>query len=346
MLYFGNRNEELLEKNINDLSCSHCESVSNQKLIIYCRALTVGIFYPLKWWSFDKKGFLECTKCGNKSLFDSENIKNQPSKIIRYFDETKLPIKHRIPSYFLFGSIFLTAFLMIFILGKTMFILVQSPENALSGQWNEEYGRYTMYVYDDKTYTLLNRDTIIYGNYDVDGVHVTFDFLGRASTFHKFNTNPIRLYDRENVDFEFERIRNNPFDDLYTQKQNRWRIKPYQPQNNDQIRQKILNYINFEITKYEIVKEKDLKYIDIDPNSPLTFALNGIATSREYQNRWRSIFHNEDDWLKANKILEEEFPSDFKISSYKYHHYLRNLDFLKALKYNIEHSTLAYLLTS
>ena len=342
MFYFGNRNEELLEKNINGLSCHHCNTETNQRLVIYCRALTFGIFYPLKWWSFDKKGFLNCKKCGNKSYFDHVTIQNQEPKIRNYFNDTQLPLRHRIPSFLLFGSIFMSIFLFFFLFAKSFYTIFQSPNNVLPGVWKEEYGRYKMYIHDDQSYTIINNDTIAYGNYDIDNFNVTFDFLGRATTFPKLAIKPMRLYDYQNIDYDFERINDNLYGDLYAQKNNRWRISPKNPQNANQIKNSILNYLRFEIKKYEIALEEEIQYIDIDPNSPLTFGLNGIATSIENQKQWKSLFYNDDNWNTANIILEEEFPYDFKIRSYKDDYFQRNLDFLKELEGNINQSKLEY----
>ena len=126
-------------------------------------------------------------------------------------------------------------------------------------------------------------------------------------------------------------------------KNNQWRLRPNKNQNYQEIRKKVLECLNFELRKYENAVKNNLAQTQYDPNTPIEFALNGIGTSYESQERWRHIFYNDDNWDIANDIIEHEFPTDFKVKGYDNKLFQRNIDFLKEMITNIKNSRLEYL---
>ncbi len=343
MIYIGNKSVELLRKHIQKIPCKTCGCEQEHLLIIYCKAFHFGILYPLKWWSSDKKGILICNNCKRDTTLDAASLEELPHKIQQYYNETKVPKHHRFPTFIFFGSLLILGLVMMFTVFNALFTIMKPVQSKLTGEWREEYARYKMFIYPDQTISLIGKDTIIYTHYTVDRQNIIINFSDYENSINKFQIEPLNVFDSEKIDFQFHKVGDNFTEDLYYPKRNQWRIKPKQPQNNQQIKAKILQYLNFEVSKYENAVKNELNISENDPNSPLEFAQNGIATTYESQDRWRYIFNNDEDWYKANDIIDNEFPTDFKPSEYNENLFQRNIDFLKKMISNIKNSKLEYL---
>lgn len=336
MIYIGNKTILLLEKQILDIPCSACKENTEHLLKIYAKAFHFGLFYPLKWWSSDKKAILVCKKCGRDTPISESNLDEVPPKIARYFKETKLPFRHKLPTFLFFGSILVLGLVFMGAI-ISFFINILSPiDGKMKGRWEEEFDSYTMYIYPDRNVTFISTDTLFYGKYHIDGSNIIFDVGSNQSISNKFNLEPLRLNSINGEDLQFKRFDKDPIIGLYEKGLSNWRLKPKAPLTDAQLKTKILQLFQFELKKFEIAKEKNLDFINQDPNSPIRFADNGIRTSIGEQYQWRYIFYNDEEWEKANEILHKAFPQKFDIKKFDTKLFDRNIEFLKIYIKNVK----------
>ncbi len=336
MIYIGNKTILLLQKQILNIPCTSCTQDTEHVLRIYGKAFHFGILYPLKWWSSEKKGLLICKKCGRDTPINDANLDDVPSKISNYYKTTKLPFRHKLPTFVFFGTLLLLGLLFMGAI-VSFFINIMSPiDSKMKGRWSEEYDTYIMYVYPDRQVTFVGQDTIFYGNYHVDGPNLIFDLGSNESIANKFDLDPLRLENVNNEKIQLERFDKDPLIGLYERGQSNWRIKPKNALTDAQLKNKILQLLEFEMKKFEIAEEKNIDFINQDPNSPIRFADNGIQTSIGEQYKWRYIFYNDAEWEKANTLLHQAFPKNFEIKKFENKLYERNIAFLKLYIKNIK----------
>ncbi|MGC4129931.1 MAG: hypothetical protein QM564_10380 [Bergeyella sp.] len=340
---FGNQNYEILRKYIQEIDCVHCEEKTEHLLVIYCKVFVFGLFYPLKWWASDKKGYMKCRKCGRDNDVSEQNPEI-PAKVLNYSSETKIPVRYKLPSYLLIGSLILTSTL-ILVGFFSAFVTILTPVGSkLQGKWQNDYQLYQIYIYKDRTYTAVGRDTIMFGSYKIEKGIVDFPFAGKDNKIPKNQAIPLVLHDLEDTTFRFEKQRKlKSFDDIYRAENNTWRKKPSAPQNNQQIRNKILQYLEFEKNKFQNGVDANLDFIENDPNSVIIFALNGIQVNLQSEEQWRYIFYNDDEWAKANEIMHKEFPKNILLDSEEKNLFKRNVNFLNAYIQRIKNSDLKYI---
>lgn len=343
MFYAGNRNTEILRKYIQDIPCSHCEENTEHLLIIYCKTFVFGIFYPFKWWASDKKGYMKCRKCGKETAI-TENNPEIPAKVLNYFTETKIPFRYKLPSYLILGTLISISVAMFFGLFSVIFSVFTPLNTKLQGKWQDEYSVYQLYIYKDKTYTAVGYDTIAFGKYRYEKGMLDFPFIGGENEIPKINAIPLVLHDSADDAFRFEKIRKlKEFDDVYRAENNKWRTKPSKPQTNAEIRNKVLQYLEFEQFKYEKAVEEKVDFVEADPNSAIVFAVNGMQVNGNSEQKFRNLFYNDEDWIKATEILHHEFPKDFKLNPDEKNLFKRNVDFLKLYIKKVKESDLSFL---
>lgn len=341
MIFAGIKNYEILKQYIRDIDCESCKKPTEHILIIYCKAFTLGLFHPFKWWAYDKKGYIQCTKCGTETNILKEY--HLPQKILNYYHQTKIPYRYKLPSILLFGSL-VTFGLLIMVGFFSAFISFIKPiDSKLKGQWKDEYGVYKLYIYDNNQYTVVGYDTIVFGQYSRNKNIIEFPFMGNNNQMSKSQIPPLLLYNADNEKYKFSKTKEDGLKNIYERENNFWRNKPNKPQSNEQLRQKILAYLRFEKNKFQTGVNKNLDFIEADPNAPLIFAMNGIAAKDQSLERWKYTFFNENDWEKANMIIIEDFPKKFKLNEKEKNIFKRNIDFLNFFINKIKTSKLQYL---
>lgn len=343
MFYAGNKNSELHRTYIQNIYCKHCEENTEHLLVIYCKTFVLGVFYPFKWWASEKKGYIQCRKCGTRTDISEQNP-DIPAKVLNYFSETKIPVRYKLPSYLLIGALILISSLMIFGFFSLIVGIFTPVNTKLRGYWEDEYKVYQLYIYKDKTYTAINHDTIVFGNYKNEKAIIDFPFVGKENKIPKNRAIPLVLKDSANDTFRFHKIRKTEnFDEVYRKEYNRWRIKPTQPQTHTQIRTKILQYLEYEKFKYEKAIENKVEWVLSDPNEVVIFAMNGIQINGNSELKIRYLFYNDEDWIKATEILHREFPKNTVLNPNQENLFQRNVDFLKVYIQRVKDSDLSYL---
>lgn len=107
--------------------------------------------------------------------------------------------------------------------------------------------------------------------------------------------------------------------DLFDPVNNKWRIKPAQRENREQLTKRVVDHVSFLIGYFDMVEEKELGYFE--PwmlKTPLQFYSNGIGFNGgfERENIWTSNFYDEEDAVAGAEIFVEslhsvrEYPAD------------------------------------
>lgn len=342
IFYAGSRKQLLLDKILQNVDCPICEKKTEQILQISCKATVFGLFYPFKWWAKDKKLVTKCTSC--QTISTEKNIEILPKRITDYYQNTAIPFRYKLPSYIFFGSIIA--------LGITLFVVAVSsvsnfltPINAkIRGEWEDENALYKIYVFPDKQYSVIGYDTVFFGKYYQERNTIHFTFLGKENLIKKHNLPPLSLVgDGSNAHY-FKKIEDiNPFDTIFREENNQWRKKSLNPESIEELRLKVIGYLDFEKKKFELALQNNLEVVPKDPNAPVVFADNGIQVNFQSVDRWRFLFNNDKSWEKANEILHHEFPPKGTIQKDEENAFKRNTEFLKAYIQIIKASDLSYI---
>ena len=343
MFYAGLRKTELLHTYIWDIKCNSCQQESEHELLITCDALCFGIFYPLKWWARNKEGYLKCKNCGRTSVVDENNL-NLPPKVINYYNQTKIPFAYKLPTLVIFPSLLLIGYFFAFKIFSTVMSVMQPAEKKLPGKWQDDYQVYTVYFFDDKQYTAISYDSIMFGKYSLEGESFRMSLFGTENELPKRNLVKMPLTDHRNG--EYTLVKKNDyekFQEVYRHNLNLWRNKPTKPQSDEELRKRVLDYFNFEREKFKIGDEEDVPFIDSDVNGPVVFAANGYQVSGRSAEKWRYLFYNDTDWERANEILLEEFPKEFKGDPNEQNLFDQNVRFLNLYIQKVKGSDLKFL---
>ena len=335
--YAGTRNELLLEKFIKDTFCEACHKNTEQRLIIYCQSFVLGIFYPIKFWAWNKQGEMTCRTCQTLTVI-KETGEKFPPKIYTYFKETKIPFYFRLPVYLLVTA--KVSFYSLFLVGyfSLIFQFLIPTKNKIVGKWTDNNDFYQMYVYPDREITVVATDTIVFSHFFLHDDQIIFPFFGYQNSLplKGIRTNPLFLHRNSNSAVPFKKDgRLDDFDELFRQRYNQWRTKPSTPENTAQIRKKVEGYLTFEILKMEKALELDLDFIPGDPNSPIVLAYNGVQVNFRSVDRWRFLFNNDTSWQQANEMLHYYFPSKSLMDKDEKNAFKRNLNFLKVWRHNV-----------
>lgn len=343
MFYAGTRKTELLTTYIRDIKCNGCHENTEHFLQIYCDAFVFGVFYPLKWWAWNKEGSLKCKNCGRVSTVDENNL-NLPPKILNYYQQTKIPFRYKLPTLTVFPGMLLIAYFFIFNIFSSIFSALQPAEKKLPGKWEDEFQVYTVYFYDNKNMTVVNYDSIAFGNYQIDENFVHFSIFGKENSVPKKQLTAISIMDFQDENYLLKKQRNSEkIDDIYLEEKNVWRKKPAKSQTDEELRKRVLDYLHYEREKFKIADEEKLPYVVNDVNAPVVFASNGYQVINRSTEKWRSLFYNDIDWERANEILYEEFPKEFKGDPNEKNPFDQNVRFLSLFIQKVKGSNLKFL---
>lgn len=343
VFYGGNKKTELLRKYIQNIYCKYCDENTEHAFVVYCKTFVLGLFYPIKWWASDKNAYLYCKKCQRETAVPNPD-EPIPQKIENYYNDTKIPFGYKLPTIGLIS--FLIGFGCLILFGFfSVIVEFMTPINTkLKGKWENDYRVYNTYIYDNEEYTIIGQDTIAFGKYTRNGNVINFPFMGGENEIMKNQALPLVLRDSVEDKFSFNKIgKIDDFDVIYKKENNAWRAKSNVPETNEQIRKKVIGYLEFEKKKFEKDIEVDLDFINADPNAPVVFAANGIQVNFYSVDNWRYLFNNDESWEKANEILHSEFPGKEHLAKEEKNLFKRNADFLKAYIQKVRSSDLAFL---
>ncbi len=343
MIYGGNRHTELLDTQIRDIKCEHCKQNTEHQLIIYCSSFVLGIFLPLHWWSRKKEGYMRCKNCGTRTKITDQS-ENLPKKIVDYWNETNIPFYHKLPTILAVSALFITGYFLIFKMASSVFTILQPAEKKLSGRWEDTYNVYALYFYDDQQFTAVGYDTIAFGKYEIEENAVKIPLFGVENEIPKSQIIEIPLQNHLGDRYRFTKKADlEKFDEIYRAEKNLWRKKAVKPQTDEELRQRVLQYLTFEMEKFRIADEEKVPFVREDVNGPVVFAANGYQVNSQSSEKWRLLFHNDLDWQRANEILLEEFPREFKGDPNEENMFDQNVRFLELYIRKVKASDLKFL---
>jgi hypothetical protein len=305
--------------------CYNCNKDLDTKLVIYCCVFTTGF---ITWWAWNKRGYTECNNCGKTAYINTR--KKEFQNVQAFYTRKSMPWFYFVP------SIVVGLFLLI-IIGeaslKTIYNLSTTTEEKLLGVWEKTDGSGSLYIFKDHQYTLVEKDTILFGKYDFDDNSniVRLPTAGKGNKIEAVDPRNLTLTVMYGMDETFaQTVSSTKGDNPYQPQYNRWREKATHEETNTEIKIRVINYLTFLKRRYDWVLINHLQRLQPDPNSPLFEAMNGIALYKDDYHRWRSIFYNEDNYLSGNKFLLLAFPKNFKYDENENNVFRQNLSLIEA----------------
>lgn len=88
--------------------------------------------------------------------------------------------------------------------------------------------------------------------------------------------------------------------DLLTYSENKWRVKSADSLTSTQVKQKVINQIDYMIKYFELIEEQELGSFQVQHfNSPLKFYSNGIGLKRYETETFKNLFISESEMMQA-----------------------------------------------
>jgi len=125
-------------------------------------------------------------------------------------------------------------------------------------------------------------------------------------------------------------------DDPYSIANNKWRVKPFAPETNKQIRERVLNHLDFWQNLFTDAMDKGRPYISYEWfDSPLTVAVNGVRLEfyDEHKKEWDLNFYDSVQAHAGYEMMIKCFSKKLKFMQTD-NKYKRHEDVIKQLKTN------------
>lgn len=320
---------------LSDYACPSCQKDFETKLVIYCKAFVLG---PVVLWAWGKQGYAECNGCGKVTgIQEIRQSRNSP----RYTYTRK-----GIPFYYYLTTILTGLVLILFSLRAISTIVYNvstTTEEKLTGMWETEGSGKTLFFFSDHQYTLIQKDTILFGRYDTgkDPVEVHMAVNGQSNTLNKISTDHLFLHisDKEVATFAksgWGETGRNP----YRQEYNQWRLKATHWESASEIKKRVVDYLRYIRIRYEWALENNLTYLPADLYSPVIQAQNGIGLYANSLYSWKPLFYDEGNWRLANTFLHNTFPNGHKLNDQETNVFKRNLEAISAYIQNAEQAAI------
>lgn len=125
-------------------------------------------------------------------------------------------------------------------------------------------------------------------------------------------------------------------DDPYSIENNKWRVKPFEQETDKQIKERVLNHLDFWQNLFTDAQEKERTYIAYSWfDSPLVVAENGVKLEfyDEHKKEWDQNFYDSTDANKGYQMMRKCFSKKLKFMETE-DKYKRHEDVIKQLKAN------------
>lgn len=125
-------------------------------------------------------------------------------------------------------------------------------------------------------------------------------------------------------------------DDPYSIENNKWRVKPFEQESDQQIKERVLNHLDFWQNLFADAQEFDRPYVSYNWfDSPLVVAVNGVQLEfyNEHKNEWDQNFFDSVDANKGYQMMRKCFSKKLKFLDTE-NKYKRHEDVIKQLKAN------------
>lgn len=321
---FGIIDKVFYDEYLSNQPCLSCQNSFETKLVIYCKAFVTG---PLTWWAWNKKGCVECKSCDTVSKINP--AQNEFRNIRERYSNKSIPLHFYIPSVVM-GLLLLAATLMISV--KVIYNATTSTDQKLTGTWEDSTGK-ALFVFKDHQFALLQKDTIIFGQYKVDKNtgHISLPLDDVNNELDKIDIEHLELNVSSGQNSVFTKIASsekgeNPYHIEY----NKWRFPAIHEESKEMIKARVIGYLTFLKMRYEWVLANQLTNLSPDFNSPIFEAQNGVALYPRNYPRWRFIFSSYDDFDYGNHFLAKAFPSNYQLDKNEKSVFRQNLGAMNA----------------
>jgi hypothetical protein len=125
-------------------------------------------------------------------------------------------------------------------------------------------------------------------------------------------------------------------DDPYSIENNKWRVKPFEQETDKQIKERVLNHLDFWQNLFADALEKEKTYVAYSWfDSPLVVAENGVKLEfyDEHKKEWDQNFYDSTDANKGYQMMRKCFSKKLKFMQTD-DKYKRHEDVIKQLKAN------------
>jgi len=215
----------------------------------------------------------------------------------------------------------------------------------IHGTWKYETGKRSLRLYDESAKKLniqFGVDTLNSNSLHVDtdefaieklvADHVSDPFIG-SYLFHK----PYYQFFLRQANDHYSSLSKDP----YSKENNWWRIKPRQPESDEQITRRVLNHLTFWQLLFHDADEYNRPYVAYNWfASPLVVASNGVVMKlyNDVKNEWDQNFYDSVQAHEGYELMRKCFSKKIKYLETD-NKYLRNEDIIKQLKRNFLEST-------
>jgi hypothetical protein len=322
---FGVIDKVFYDEYLSSQACASCGKDFDNKLIVYCKAFVTG---PITWWAWKKQGYMECKNCGFS--ISAYAFPNELKKVRHTYSAKRLPF------YFYLPTIVVSLCVLLFSLGaisKYVYNASTLPEQRLQGMWGNTEGSASLFLFDNNEYTLIEKGKLQFGTYTFDKQSGKFsiNFNSEANVVDHVDGGDMHLNVASDENITFGKMLPpghglNPYKKQY----NLWRIQATHSESNAELKQRVMDYLNYLKMRYEWALENNIQYIPADVISPILQAQNGIGVYETSLNNWITIFYSEAEWSLANQFLVRAFPKDHKINEQEPNVFKRNLEAINA----------------
>lgn len=202
---------------------------------------------------------------------------------------------------------------------------------------NEDYTHYSyISLKSDNSYTFLLGNQYMFGTYQLKPeelilkpktgkeIHLKVNYSNANSIqihgdFEDFKSDYLVIADGKSSFYINLRPEKNITDnknDIRSETLNEWRLKPAQPETDEQIKKRLINNLEFIAAYMNVNRNSDREVINIRGiKSPFRHAANGIVLNywNEVDNFWKLIFFDENDAEKAFKMVKAGFDEPMTI---------------------------------
>jgi hypothetical protein len=328
MIKIGVKDRTIYDNYLASSPCRTCQRPYENKLTISCNIFFIGnALLPVVLWAWGKKAFVRCHGCGAMTVITYHT--GWTDEIVSIYN------KSRIPFYFFAPAFIVALVLSNYLINTTTHFVADittSTDEKLQGKWEAVNAPYTLYVFDQHQYTLINENVVAQGNVAIlSHSHREDVDMGHLGKVHHLNTREMSIVDGVNDTLHFmkssdEETGENPYQPRY----NRWRVRAKSQEDSLQLRARVINYLTHMKVKYEWAIENQMSVLSGDSVSPMIMASNGIAINQNSLLNWYDIFNSYEEWRKANEILLYYFPSDFVLDEREKNVFRQNLRIINA----------------
>ena len=290
--------------------CPNCKEKNKNTITTYCQSFVTG---PIIWFVWGKDAFIDCKNCEKALPYHNaqDEIKSKSDVI---FKRTKIPMGYRIAPFILLLALMIPFSKQIH---KQYLYFTTPPQEKMTGVWWSKLSDAQLIVFDSQSYALLADDSTYLNKYTSKDRDVKIK-LNKENDLGDYMLlkDTIALTINTEEPHVFSLGYSNPFvgKNPFTSKLNQWRNKAKTSENKEQIKKRVLGYLEYAKAKYKWASDNHLEFIKLEKIEPVLFASNGTKIDEYSSYNWQYLFYNQEESQLAFKMLKDAFPKDFDSS--------------------------------